>query len=438
MLSLGIDFGTSKIAITVIDQTSMNIFTLTEEHHASLDTPSDISQQSVQIIYRTLTKLILSIPSSISASISAIGVTGQMHGVVLNSTLITWKDRRASISGKLSQIQNIEGCSGLRDGFGFTTLALSDLSKVTRVGTIHDFFVSEITNSQKIFTDPTNAASWGLFDIKSSKWTTTAISALGIPFQIVPMIVQCGSLIGGLCSEWSNILKLPQGIPVTAAIGDNQASVLATAFDESSEIYVTIGTGMQLSAVIEIDEASKILEIEGIEIRAFPGEKFLIVNAPLCGGEGWRFLVDSVRGWISALTGTAPKIEECFGRIDDLALAEFEAKDLPVFEPHFLGERWDQNLSASIKGICLHNFSLGKVAAALAKGIAKTLRGNVPASIIERAKRIVASGNAIRQSKALLKAVELEFGLPVIISEEKEEAATGAAILAARNFPSST
>ena len=109
-----------------------------------------------------------------------------------------------------------------------------------------------------------------------------------------------------------------------------------------------------------------------VELRPFPGGKILAVSAPLCGGQAWKFLADTVRNWSEDLGFTISE-EESYSKIDSLGLVELESNDLPTFFPHFLGERWSPNIRGSIEGINLHNFSLGKLSASLGKGIIQTL-----------------------------------------------------------------
>ena len=437
MISLGIDIGTSKVALSVYDFSQRKaLFTNSLAHSAQIEPIIEgKAEQKVSKIIQTIVSLVKTIPDEYKQKISKIGVTGQMHGIILISEnqamedliLVTWQDSRASYSGKLAEITKKKGCEQLKDGFGFTTLGCSDLSKVVKCGTIHDYFVSLLCERDDIITDPTDAASWGLFDIQKMEWRREAIEELSIDPKILPKIVPSGEKAGNLSERWAKELSLPSGIPVTVPLGDNQASVLGTGKNFNSEMYITIGTGTQLSFVTSIDKAEEFKGLN-VELRPFPGGKILAVSAPLCGGQAWKFLADTVRSWSNDL-GFALSEKDSYEKIDELGLREFDSSDLPVFSPHFLGERWDPNLRASISQIDLHNFGLGKVSAALAKGIIKTLRAEIPQSFFTDIKTISISGNAVRQSKVLQKAIQSEFGIAPSFTNSKEEAACGAAIL---------
>jgi len=439
-LSVGIDVGTTKVAVVVSRCHDGKImFSKSINHEAGYPNENGLSEQDVSKFFDALICLFSSIPIDIKAHIRSLGVSGQMHGVMLwNSEndytkLINWQDQRASRKNILSSIQQKPGCSGLKDGFGFTTLAILkdevDLSSFKYSGTIQDFFVwSFLRNKENSFMDPTNAASWGLFNISTLQWDFDAIESLGIPLSIVPKIKRSGSIISSICQEWSNRMEIKRGIPVFLAMGDNQASVFGSATSIDEEIFINIGTSAQLSFISEV-----LLQNEGkhYEIRPFFDEKYLIVSAPLCGGEAWKLLVTSARQWITTFIPTIDiSDEEIYRIIDQKGAESIDKDDLPLVSPHFLGERWDETLKGSIHGITLHNFDLGRISAAFAIGIAKNLISDIETQHMINKSRIIAAGNAIRKSTTLQKAVTKVFHKEVVINDDKEEAAFGASRVA--------
>jgi hypothetical protein len=83
-------------------------------------------------------------------------------------------------------------------------------------------------------------------------------------------------------------------------------------------------------------------------------------------------------------------------------------------------------------GLTMDNFRLGAVARGLARGIVRNLRGMLPAAALRGRRRVVGSGNALRRVPLLQAMVREEFGPPLVLSAGREEAATGAARLAAQ------
>lgn len=434
MYSLGIDIGTSKVAVVVANvESKASLYVDSKPHNAELHIKPGYSEQSVPKIFECTNCLINNIPKQYKQNIRYIGVTGQMHGVVICrkdnkiDNLINWEDRRGSVTGKLSQITSIKGCEKLKDGFGFTTLAQSDLSDATHCATIHDLYVSHLTAKLAV-TDPTDAAAWGLYDIFTNTWNKDAIKALNIPEEILPRIVKCGSLAGKIDPKIALEFGLNNDIDVYVALGDNQASISGTSLERDHDIYVTIGTGMQCSMMTNEEFARELINSAKIEVRPFIKEQFLAVSAPMLGGEAWKLLANFVKGILSNFGCNDITMDDIYKKIDELGLAEFDSDDLPDFEPHFIGERWDNKLRGMLTDLTLSNFKIGKISAALAKGLARTLRGDISQEMIASKTRIIASGNAIRKSKLLCRAISAEFKKDVVFSESNEEAAKGAAI----------
>ena len=115
--------------------------------------------------------------------------------------------------------------------------------------------------------------------------------------------------------------------------------------------------------------------------------------------------------------------------LDAEAERELESADLPQFSPSFLGERNDPAARGELSGLTLDNFRIGKVAAALARGIAENLRRMLPEALLDGKSRLAASGNGFRRNRSLCRAAELVFGIPLVRSAFTEEAACGAALL---------
>ncbi len=128
-----------------------------------------------------------------------IGITGQMHGVLMvnsdlqpESNLITWRDQRTLASDKPGSINETgrawdktvherTGCR-LHSGYGGATLQWLEKNGRLPEGavalTIADYIAGCLTG---VFaTEATHAASWGIFDLQKNMWDMEAIDRLGI------------------------------------------------------------------------------------------------------------------------------------------------------------------------------------------------------------------------------------------------------------------
>ena len=468
---LGIDIGTTKVAAVIVDAGGGVMASASRLHGADLPATMGRSEQDVGVIFKAVRTVVCDLPADLRGKVQAVGVTGQMHGVVVLdpqggalTPLITWQDGRCLEDDFLRRL-NAQVGRELRTGYGCATLAWLVAhgqmpAEAAGSCTVHDLLVAALCGASKPVTDPTDAASWGLFDLQRLDWDSLAVKAAGIPGFILPKVVPCGAEAGKVHSRAAEELGIPGGIPVASAIGDNQASLLATLKDPARELALTLGTGGQVSAVVSIGgQASRQVGLpygpvwaphDGSPVRArtslltyeyrpYPGGRMLVVAASLCGGAAWAWLADTVISWQSDLGFPPMSRDEVFGRLNDLALRTGQNSGQSIAKPqaelrvapHFLGERYDASLRASISGIDLRNFDLGGLARALARGIIRNLKDMLPPQVLEGRQRIVGSGNALRRNAVLRQMVVEVFCLPLEMAEGLEEAATGAALNAA-------
>lgn len=440
---LGIDIGTTKTAAVLTDADRKVQAVVSRAHEAGHRNETGRAEQDVARHFETVGQLIRELPQEHREKVRAIGVAGQMHGaLVLDGAgtpltpLITWQDQRCL--GEPQFLTNLNARSGhaLRSGYGCATLcwlrAHGELPPAAAAAaTIHDWLVMRLCGQSRPVTDPTDAASWGLFNLRALNWDEGAVKAADVPRALLPDVKPCGSRAGVLDRTLAQDLGLPAGIPIAVALGDNQASLLATLREPERELALTLGTGGQLSAVLPAGTAIPWELLAAThEYRPFPCGRFAVVAASLCGGAAWAWLPESIAKWTKDLGLPCPAPDELFARIDELGLA---GQDVLRVRPSFLGERHAGALRGSVEGIDLNNFTLGNLARGLALGTLVNLKEMLPQSVLRNRTRIVGSGNALRRSRLLQSLTQEVFGLPLVLTEGREEAAVGAALNAIPN-----
>lgn len=417
---LGVDCGTGKVAIAVVDSAGVQLHAASRPHSADLAAPTGRHEQDAERIIATAEALVRDVPADLRATIAGIGFTGQMHGVVLHdatgkplSPLVTWQDRRAAEDPAfLSSLGR-----PLNPGFGMATLAWwgrrGELPAKARAATIHGLLAARWGMLDHAPIDPTDAAAWGGLGLVP-----------GVTADVLPSSVGHGAVIGLLTPVAANDLGLNAGITLHAPLGDNQASVRATLSDAAHDLGFTVGTGCQLAALVP---RSTTIALGHAERRPYDAQHDLIVAAPLCGGAAWRWLAETAASWIADLGHPEPPLDVMYARLDELGLA---ADDALTFAPHLLGERHDGTLTGTLAGLRLDHGSLGQIARAVARGISANARDLLPSAARQGRTRVIASGNALRRSTLLRTMAERELGLPLVLSGRSEEAATGAALVA--------
>ena len=403
MKAIGIDIGTTSICGVVIDiKTGELIKSVTKDINAFISCVADWEKiQSVEKIIAIATEIL---DSLITDNVAVIGVTGQMHGIVYVdkdgnavSPLYTWQDGRGNQPFEDTTYAEFLGSS---TGYGNVTdfynrqngLVPRDAEYFC---TIHDYFVARLCGFKKPQIHITDAASFGLFDLKSKTFTYNG----NIDFID-------GYKIAG---EYKNI-------PVSVAIGDNQASVLSS-LSGQDELLINVGTGSQVSIVCD-----DIITAHNIETRPFFEEKYLAVGAALCGGRAYALLKDFYKSIIASVADVDDKT------VYDIMGKFFEEKgDSLSVDTRFAGTRADETIRGSINNISVENFTPAALTKGVLNGMIKELYDMYALMEVD-IKGVVGSGNGIRKNKALIKAAEKSFGYSVKIPCHTEEAAFGAAL----------
>lgn len=236
--------------------------------------------------------------------------------------------------------------------------------------------------------------------------------------DILPQVVSSGTIVG----------VTSKGIPVVSSLGDYQASFLGSVPNPEESMLINIGTGSQLSALVnEIHAIPK-----GMEARPFPGGGVLLAGAALSGGRSYALLENFFRQLISAYARV--EIIDVYLLMERLLRQEPNmASDLTV-NPLFLGTRGQPDVRGSVEGITLDNFTPGNLAHAFLQGMVDELYAFYAAFQANTAKpfrSLIGSGNALRANPYLCTKVQATFGIPLVLSNFAEEAALGAALCAA-------
>lgn len=403
MKAIGIDIGTTSICGVVIDiKTGELIKSVTKDSNAFISGVADWEKiQSVEKIIAIATEIL---DSLITDNVAVIGVTGQMHGIVYVdkygnalSPLYTWQDGRGN---QLFEDSTYAEFLGSSTGYGNVTDFYNKQNDLVPSGaecfcTIHDYFVMHLCGLKKPQIHITDAASFGLFDLKSKRFT-------------------CDNVIGFV--EGYKIAGEYNNIPVSVAVGDNQASVLSS-ISGQDELLINVGTGSQVSVVCD-----DIITAHNIETRPFFENKYIAVGAALCGGRAYAMLKDFYKAILSSVTEVDDKM------VYEIMSAFFEEKGETLsVDTRFAGTRADKTVRGSIYNISVDNFTPAALTKGVLEGMINELYDMYKSTGVN-IKGIVGSGNGIRKNKALIKAAEKIFGYNLKIPYHTEEAAFGAAL----------
>ena len=280
---LGIDTSTTSSKALLIDEHGEVIAVASSPH--TLQTPRPLwSEQDPREWWEAVSVSVRSVLETAGISgerIEAVGLTGQMHGLVLLDEdgnvlrpAILWNDQRTQsqcdeihrIIGKENFIQ-ITGNVALT---GFTApkiLWVKENEPYVFANTKHvllpkDYIRYKLTGEYAM--DKADGAGTVLFDLKERDWSDEVLSALDIPSPWMPKTFEGPEFTGSVTEEAASLTGLKAGTPVAAGGGDQAAQAVGVGAVEPGIIGLTVGT----SGVVFATTPSALIEPEG-RLHAF-------------------------------------------------------------------------------------------------------------------------------------------------------------------------
>jgi sedoheptulokinase len=443
----GIDFGTTTLSAILVDiEKQQIVHSITIRTDACIQFPEALfkKEQNIDVLEKCFYKLIHEIFSIENTEIKSIGFTGQMHGIVgLDKSmkpvtnLITWQDDRGSektANGKmlLDEIKEISGNQFLSNGYGiiaiYNWLRKENRKDIHTFCTIPDYFAMLFAKAPAPVMDYSMAHSIGCLDIQNNSWDAEMIKELDLNPDIFPLLKNSDTLIGNMdLNQYSK-----DQIPVSIAIGDNQASFSGSIKDFNSSVLINVGTGSQISFAIHKKDYLKYkIKVNGFdsEIRPFNREWSLFCVSFTSGGTVYHalynfFLECGIQLFGLDKNAVSEKLWET------MAVCASNANQNEGFKvkPLFNGMRSNPRASGTIEGITQNNLKPSVLIRETLTGLATyykdMLHDFIPGSI----NCYVGSGNGIKKNMLFYNSLKEVFNSEIFLTRFDEEAAMGAAI----------
>jgi xylulokinase len=280
---LGIDISTTSSKALLIDERGQVTAVASSPH--TLQTPKPLwSEQDPREWWGAASASIRSVLEKAGIggeSIAAIGLTGQMHGLVLLDEAgnvlrpaILWNDQRTKSQceeihqriGKEKFIQ-ITGNVALP---GFTAPKIlwvkenepDVYAKAKHVLLPKDYIRYRLTGEYAM--DKADGAGTVLFDLKSRSWSSEVLDTLEIDPAWMPQTFEGPEFTGYVTAEAALETGLRVGTSVAAGGGDQAAQAVGVGAVESGIVALTVGT----SGVVFATTPSALIEPEG-RLHAF-------------------------------------------------------------------------------------------------------------------------------------------------------------------------
>lgn len=428
MKALGLDIGTTTISAVVVDMEGREIikaYTISNGSFIETDCPWE-KIQNPDIILEKALGLLDEIMKE-HQDISVIGLTGQMHGIVYLdengkhiSPLYTWQDGRGNVPAEdgRSLCEMLEEEYGVKayTGYGLVTHLYNCRNHLVpegaaKVCTIMDYLGMRLTGRKTPLMHSSNAASLGFYDAGRGCFMVEVLQRAGADADILPEVTEDFTAVGDY-----------RGIPVSVAIGDNQASFLGSVENAADSILVNMGTGGQISVLSDSYFTAK-----GIEARPFARGYYLLAGSSLCGGRAYALLEHFFRRYAEAAGVSGVDHYSVMGKILD---GKSGGENLKV-NTAFSGTREKPEKRGSIKNIGTENFTPEALIYGVLDGMAEELYkmyGKIGKGISGSRSRMIASGNGIRKNRHLQEIMSEKFGMELELAKREEEAAYGASV----------
>jgi len=353
-----------------------------------------------------------------------------MHGIlyldkdgVPVSPLYTWQDGRGDLpyNGGLTYAAHLSASTGysLATGFGAVTHFYNTVNKLVpknavKFCTVHDYLSMKLSGKKTPLVHQSDAASLGLYDAGGACFDQNAVEKAGMDYGFFPAVTAKSEIAG----EYN-------GIPVSVAIGDNQASFLGSVADAERSVLVNVGTGAQVSFMA----AGAVLPRAGLEVRPYLNNTSLVVGSSLCGGYAyslWKRFCESTLKMFGLEYDGNP-----YDALDAAAESVYDSADKLKVNTKFKGTRQNPTERGGIGNLGADNFSPEFFSLGILEGTAGELYGMYAAQDAELKKKhtlLIGSGNGIRRGRLLREILGKSFGMPLAVPEYNEEAAYGAAL----------
>ena len=447
-LLLGIDIGTSGSKALVLRAAGGVVASATGEY--PLDTPRPLWAEQDPADWWTATvraiRRVLGTSGVRPDQIAGVGLTGQMHGLVLLDAAgrvlrpaILWNDQRtgpqcAAITARLGLPKLLDWIANpLLPGFTAPKIVWvrehepDVYAQVAHILLPKDYIRYRLTG--EFATEVSDASGMALLDVRRRQWSDEMLAALDIPPAWLPACYESPVPSTRISAEAAEATGLLPGTPVVGGGGDQAAQAVGSGIVEEGVVSVTLGT----SGVVFAATERFVLEPQG-RLHAFchavPGQWHLMGVMLSAAG--------SLR-WFRDALGGAEMAQAAVNGADVYDLLAAAAAQAPpgceglIFLPYLTGERTpypDPDARGVYFGLTLRHGKPHLIRAVL-EGVAYGLRDSLE---LLRAQGVAvtqvrASGGGARSPlwRQILADV---FEAEIVGTNVNEGAAYGAALLA--------
>jgi xylulokinase len=351
---IGVDVGTTGSKALLVADDGCVVASVTTEYPMYTPYPLWAEQDPTDWWTATVASIrgVLEKGGITAADVVGVGLTGQMHGLVLLDKhgevlrrCIMWNDQRTA--AQCAEITEEVGYDDLLRYTGNPVLPGFTAPKIlwvrqnepevyNRVEAVllpKDYVRYRLTGG--FFSDVSDASGTSLFDVSQRQWSDEMLQALDVPRAWLPEVTESPVVSAKVSAAGAKETGLLEGTPVVGGGGDNAAGAVGTGIIREGVVSVSLGT----SGVVFAASDTYRVEPEG-KLHAFchavPG-KWHLMGVMLSAAGSFRWYRDSL--------GDMEKAEAARSGKDAYDLLTAAAQDVPpgseglIFLPYLTGER---------------------------------------------------------------------------------------------------
>lgn len=255
---IGIDIGTSGTKSVLFD-TSGNVVASATTEYPLYQPYNGWAEQNPEDWWQAVCSTLQQIAAKADGEIAGIGLSGQMHSLVLldadNAVIrpaILWCDQRSGV-----QCEKIEARLGRERLIqitanpalpGFTASKLvwvqdnepENWAKCAHVLLAKDYIRFKLTGQYA--TEVSDASGMQLLDVAGRCWSEEVCRKLNISTDMLAKVYESPEITGHITREAAALTGLAAGIPVAGGGGDNAAAAIGTGVYGPGKAFTTIGT----------------------------------------------------------------------------------------------------------------------------------------------------------------------------------------------------
>ena len=283
-MKLLLDLGASRIKCCLSDEQGI-------VKSASLPSPSVKNYSTVKNHYTVPKELyrdsILSLLNDLyTDAVTGVYVCTEMHGFLLGSQYISWKDNRAKFTTEQAKtFFDITGMK-LRPGIAYATL-LHEAIENNKIGTLLDTFLDSPATHINI----SLAASLGFVDKNTKQYSSQLLKN------------EMGTVTTDLTRPIGTVTVQGKQLPVYGGVGDLQAALLGCGIGKNVDAVINLGTGSQVVCTTDV--------IDNHEIRPMPNGSYVKVITHIPCGRALTIIAENLgtnRFWSTWQNLTSEKV----------------------------------------------------------------------------------------------------------------------------------